>query len=232
MQALLQQILPAGSREDRLPERDQAQWQLRIWKQGDPERTAAEAFIRERFQHSYDADVCVFLPYLLGITNASREITSVIGLRPAIADSLFLENYLDQPAEQALAAATGNPVARKQIIEVGNLASSNTESFRNLMIGLITLLDRLPDTRWMMCTVGERLIRLLQRTRFFPLLLSQAKQQCLSEKHGDWGSYYQHTRKVVAGNVAYGMRELKRQDIWRPEFSDRVNQLLQEDLLK
>ena len=100
------------------------------------------------------------------------------------------------------------------------------------MIGLITLLDRLPNTRWMVCTVGERLISLLKRTRFFPLVLSQANQQCLSEKHGDWGSYYQNTRSVVAGNVAYGMRELKRQDIWQPEFSDRVDQLFRKDLLK
>jgi len=230
--ALHQQLLPADSSKEPVPGRGQAQWQLRIWKQGDPQRAAAEAFIQERFQDSYDADVCVFLPYLLGITNANQEITSVIGLRPAIADTFFLENYLDQPAEQALAAATGNPVERKQIIEVGNLASRDTDSFRTLMIGLITLLDRLPDTRWMMCTVGERLIRLLQRTRFFPLVLSQAKQQCLPEKHGDWGSYYQNTRKVVAGNVAYGMRELKRQNIWRPEFSDRVDQLFREDRLK
>jgi hypothetical protein len=232
MQALHQQILPAESREDLVPEHGHAQWQLRIWKDGDPERAAAEAFIRERFHDSYDAEVCIFQPYLLGITNATQEITSVIGFRPAIAEPFFLENYLDQPAEQALTAATGDRVERKQIIEVGNLASRDRESLRNLMIGLITLLDRLPNTRWMVCTVGERLISLLKRTRFFPLVLSQANQQCLSEKHGDWGSYYQDTRKVVAGNVAYGMRELKRQDIWQPEFSDRVDQLFRKDLLK
>lgn len=232
MQALHQQILPEEAREERVPEHGQARWQLRIWKEGDPERAAAEAFIRERFHDSYAAEICVFLPYLLGITNANQEITSVIGFRPAITDSFFLENYLDQPAEQALTAATGEPVERKQIIEVGNLASSDKQSLRNLMIGLITLLDRLPNTRWMVCTVGERLISLLKRTRFFPLVLSQANAQCLSEKHGDWGSYYQNTRKVVAGNVAYGMRELKRQELWQPGFSDRVDQLFREDLLK
>ena len=111
MSALHQQLLPADSSKEPVPGRRQAQWQLRIWKQGDPERAAAEAFIQERFQDSNDADVCVFLPYLLGITNANQEITSVIGLRPAIADTFLLENYLDQPAEQTLAAVTANPVA-------------------------------------------------------------------------------------------------------------------------
>ena len=203
---------------------------LHLWQAGDPQRPAAESFIRARFQYSYDADVCVFHPYLLGVTRGDHCITSVIGLRPAGCGQFFLENYLDGSAEQMLTAATGETILRKQVVEVGNLASTDTESFRFLMIGLITLLDRLPDTRWMVCTVGEKLIRLLQRTRFFPIVINQASAECLPPEAGNWGSYYRHARSVVAGNVAYGMLELKRQHIWRPEFADRIERIIQGSL--
>jgi len=204
--------------------------QLHLWTAGDPRRPDAEAFIRARFQDTYNAEVCVFHPYLLGVTRADQRITSVIGFRPARCGQFFLESYLDGAAEQLLTDATGETIQRRQVVEVGNLASADTESFRFLMIGLITLLDRLPETRWMVCTVGEKLIRLLRRTRFFPIVIDQASAERLSPEDGRWGSYYRHARSVVAGNVAYGMRELKRQNIWQPEFADRVAHIIQVSL--
>jgi len=219
-------VLCRGTAPAAQPER----LQLHLWTAGDPRRPAAEAFIRERFQDTYDAEVRVFHPYLIGVTRTDQSITSVIGFRPASCGQFFLESYLDGAAEQLLTDATGETVQRRQVVEVGNLASTDTESFRFLMIGLITLLDRLPETRWMVCTVGEKLIRLLRRTRFFPIVINQASAERLSPEDGKWGSYYRHARSVVAGNVAYGMRELKRQNIWRPEFTDRVERLIQGNL--
>ena len=214
-------------RHDTAAAADPQRLQLHLWLAGDPQRAAAEAFIRARFQDTYDADVCVFHPCLLGVTRGDNTITSVIGFRPASSGQFFLENYLDGSAERLLSEATGETVLRTQVVEVGNLASNDTESFRFLMIGLITLLDRLPETRWMVCTVGEKLIRLLRRTRFFPIVINDATAERLSPEDGKWGSYYRHARSVVAGNVGYGMRELKRQNIWRPEFAERIGQILQ-----
>jgi hypothetical protein len=217
-------------RNNTVPAAQPERLQLHLWQTGDPQRPAAEAFIRERFQNTYAADVCVFHPFLLGVTRGDQQITSVIGFRPASCGQFFLESYLDGTADQLLADATGETIQRNQIVEVGNLASSDAESFRFLMIGLITLLDRLPETRWMVCTVGEKLIRLLQRTRFFPIVINQASAERLSPEDGKWGSYYRHARSVVAGNVSYGMRELKRQNIWRPEFADRVERIIPDRL--
>jgi hypothetical protein len=234
MQARLQSqpntATAAGPRHHVIPASRPERLQLHLWLAGDPQRPAAEAFIRERFQDTYDADVCVFHPYLLGVTREDHSITSVIGFRLASSGQFFLESYLDGSAEQLLSEATGEIIPRQQVVEVGNLASSDTESFRFLMIGLVTLLERLPETRWMVCTVGEKLIRLLQRTRFFPIVINQASAERLSPEDGKWGSYYLHARSVVAGNVAYGMRELKRQNIWRPEFTARVERIIQNRL--
>jgi hypothetical protein len=90
----------------------------------------------------------------------------------------------------------------------------------------MTLLERLPETRWIVCTVGEKLIRLLRRTRFFPIVIDQATPGRLSPEAGKWGSYYRHARSVVAGNVTYGMLELKRQNIWRPDMAERVGHIM------
>ena len=218
-------VLPLATAAESNP----ARLQLHLWPAGDPQRAAAEAFIRARFQATYKADVCVFHPFLLGVTRGDN-ITSVIGFRPAGSGRFFLENYLDGSTEQLLTEATGETIRRNQIVEVGNLASIDTESFRFLMIGLITLLDRLPETRWIVCTVGEKLIRLLRRTRFFPIVIQQASAECLSPEDGNWGDYYRHARSVVAGNVSYGMRELRRQNIWRPEFAERIETILQGSL--
>lgn len=230
MHTFSQQILPADSGANRAREDRLERLQLRVWKAGDPERAAAEAFIRDRFQDIYAADVHIFMPYLLGVTNESNDITAVIGFRPATREGLFLENYLDLPAENALSEASCTRVQRQQIVEVGNLASSDSESFRILMIGLVTLMDRIPGTNWIMCTVGDRLFNLLHRTRFFPLVLQQANQQRLSPQHGNWGSYYQNARKVVAGNVGYGLRELKRKNLWCPALAQQVNRIFRDGL--
>lgn len=226
VQSQLNTTSAAALQRDIIPAAQPEYLQLNLWLAGDPQRPAAEAFIRERFQETYAADVCVFHPCLLGVTRGDS-ITSVIGFRLASCGQFFLESYLDGSAEQLLANATGETILRQQVVEVGNLASADTESFRFLMIGLITLLERLPQTRWMVCTVGEKLMRLLIRTRFFPVVINKASAERLSPEDGNWGSYYRHARSVVAGNVAYGMRELKRQNIWRPEYADRVEQIIQ-----
>ena len=232
MDTFKQPLLPAGSDTNQTRKDQLEHVQLHVWKEGDPERHLAEAFIRECYQDSYAADVRIFMPYLLGVTDENENISAVIGFRPGGREPLFLENYLDLPAEHTLCEASGSPVDRQQIVEVGNLASSDSASFRILLIGLVTLLDRLPGTNWIMCTVGDRLFRLLRRTRFFPLVLQQASPQRLSPQHGEWGSYYQSARTVVAGNVGYGLLELKRKKIWRPAFAQQVNRIFRDDLFE
>ena len=102
LKTVLDPVLPAGQAPDAQPE----PLQLHLWRVGDPQRPAAEAFIRERFQSSYAAEVCVFHPYLLGVTRADN-ITSVIGFRSAHSGRFFLGSYLAGGVVRLLGGASG-----------------------------------------------------------------------------------------------------------------------------
>ena len=89
---------------------------------GSPRRAETEAFIRASFARHYGAEVSAFAPHLMLLEQQQR-IVAATGWRAAKDDALFLERYLDQPVEQALARLAKQEVRRERIVEVGNLAA-------------------------------------------------------------------------------------------------------------
>jgi len=86
------------------------------------ERAGAEVFVREAFLAAYDARIEHFLPNLMVLRNDRGRLLAVLGMRESGPEPLFLEQYLDRPAEQALSAAAARPVDRDSLVEVGNFA--------------------------------------------------------------------------------------------------------------
>jgi hypothetical protein len=87
------------------------------------ERHAVEQSITRKFERVYGAHLNQFLPRHLRL-GVADELGAVAGMRPAGDSELFLEQYLGQPIEQAIARAFSAPVDRAQIVEIGNLAAS------------------------------------------------------------------------------------------------------------
>lgn len=50
---------------------------------------------------------------------------AALGYRRAEAQAMFLETYLDRPIEAELSEIFGRPIPRRNIVEIGNLASDN-----------------------------------------------------------------------------------------------------------
>lgn len=88
------------------------------------ERAALERFVAERFLRVYGARLSHFCAHLVGLRGADGAWRAAAGYTAAGSKSLFLEQYLDAPVEALLAAASGRPVARERIAEVGNLAAA------------------------------------------------------------------------------------------------------------
>ena len=90
-----------------------------------PDRAELEAFVGAAFRRRHDALVTSFMPTLLSFRDREGDLRGVVGLRGAVSQPLYLEQYLEQPIETAIAAATGQSVRREQVVEVGNLAGAN-----------------------------------------------------------------------------------------------------------
>lgn len=170
----------------------------------DAERGRVEACVAEKFRSAWNARVTQFLPQLLSM-HCLGSCTAVAGLRPAGAGPLFLERYLDEPAERALAAATGVTVPRRQLVEIGNLVANQRGASHLLFLILAAALHR-AGYRWLVFTATRGLRNNLHKLGFPLLTLAVATPDRLEpEARSEWGDYYRSEPLVVAGNLDAAM---------------------------
>lgn len=170
-----------------------------------PQRAAFEQFIAKRFLRAYGASVSHFLPNLLGVRDGLAQWQAAAGYAAAQAQELFLEQYLDRPVEQTLAAALGRPVTREGVVEVGNLAAASAGMARALIPELARHLHRL-GYRWVVFTATHALRNSFKRLGLQPLPLAIADPARLPDGGKSWGSYYTQDPRVMAGRIALGLR--------------------------
>ncbi len=162
-------------------------------------RPAIERSIARTFQRVYGAQPSYFLPRLLRLCVAGK-LGAVAGIRPAMCSDLFLEQYLEQPIQQAVARAFGTPVDRAQIVEIGNLAASIPGLGYTLFAVLATVLSR-AEYRWVACTATPQVESMLSRMNFSSRRLCNADPSRLRDGVATWGDYYASAPKVIVGDV-------------------------------
>ena len=163
-----------------------------------PERAELEAFVRAAFARKHDASVASFMPTLLSFRDASGELRGVIGLRSAQPKPLYLEQYLEQPIEAAIAAATGRLVQRHEVVEVGNLAGANCRAAMRMVAELPSyLLAR--DYRWIVFTATSAVRGILQGFGAPLVELARADGGRVAGGEDRWGRYYESDPRVLAG---------------------------------
>ncbi|NHC06526.1 thermostable hemolysin [Azonexus fungiphilus] len=175
---------------------------------GAPQRAAAEGFIADIFRRHYGAEVSSFAPNLMLLEDAGR-IAAAAGWRCAGEERLFLETYLDEPIEAAVARLAGQPVRREAIVEVGNLAADRAGGSVDVILNLARHLDRL-GYEWVAFTATSELIGIFRRLGLPPLALASADPARLGADAADWGSYYDSRPVVVAGRIALALEMVKR----------------------
>ena len=163
------------------------------------QRAALERFIAERFHAAHGARVQHFCAQLLGMRDALGLWQAAAGYTAAASAPLFLEQYLDRPVEELLAAAAGRPVARAEIAEVGNLAAAPGLG-RLLIPALGRHLYRL-GYRWVAFTATRELRNAFRRLQLEPLQLAAALPARLADGGLSWGRYYSHDPAVMGGRI-------------------------------
>jgi len=169
-----------------------------------PRRAETERFISECFTTAHDAHITNYMNQLIAITDADGVIKSAVGVRDAGMSQLFLEHYLDIPVEKAIADHTAKhqpQATRGQIVEVGNLASTDRTASRRLFEYLAAYLIQM-DYRWVVFTGCHSLRQIFKRMHIELVSLGKADQFRLPRELGSWGRYYDNNPQVMAGPIA------------------------------
>lgn len=186
---------------------DQSRSSFALQGLSDSQRQETEAYIARQYLKVYDAHIRAFLPLLLSMSR-NQQLSGVVGLRPAQASRLFLETYLDQPVEQAVAKAASAPVDRGSIVEVGNLVATQRGSSLVLFLVMAAIVER-AGFSWLVFTATPEVEKLIKRLTKSPTVLAPAPACRLGSHQDDWGRYYQQCPKVMALDVVEAIKNVR-----------------------
>jgi hypothetical protein len=177
--------------------------------QGSPHRDALQAYIATCFARAYRAEVTEFAPLLLELRCAGK-INGVAGIRPADRSPLFLEHYLDDPVERVAATLTGQPIERREIVELGNLAALRPGACQLINIILAATLHD-AGFRYAGLVSTAKLERILRRQHFSVQNVVAADPARLGRAAAKWGGYYDSDPKVIWIDLAKTVAALHEQ---------------------
>lgn len=173
------------------------------------EKTLLQQLIQARFAHQHSATIQHFLPRLFGLWHAEQPIAAV-GVRVASSEPLFLESYLDTPAEQLINGRFHQSLNRHDIAEIGNLASLRPGLQRLLFIYLAHQLAA-EGIAWLLFTATPEVANGLRRLGLEPQPIMPADPTRLGDESHLWGRYYDHRPWVMTGDLRTAMRTLQSQ---------------------
>ncbi len=172
-------------------------WQFVQADRSHTDRALLERIVRRRYWSEHKARGCHFLDHLLCVSGQSASPKAVLAIGEASATPMFLESYLDESIDRAIARASGQPVDRHGVVEIGNLASCDGSAATLLLMLTVSWLDGY-RADWGVFT-ATRTVRLRLRCLGVPLFdLGTADPSRLGPVAAEWGDYYEAHPKVVA----------------------------------
>ena len=158
-----------------------------------------ERYIEDHFRAAYGAYMQSHYPCLMSVHDQKGNIIAAVGFRYAATESLFLEQYLDEPIED-IVSNTHEIILRKCIVETGNLVSSGHGASIFLFAALNTYLAQ-QGMQVNVVTATSSLQRFFRKLGLKSQEIAKADQLRLSDKGVSWGDYYQKNPNVIAGKI-------------------------------
>jgi hypothetical protein len=182
-------------------------------------RRAAEELIEQRYARCHDARIAAHYPSLFAVHSRSGLTLAAAGVRTAANGPLFLEAYLPEPVEVLVSRHFGSTIGRREIVEIGSLASrSRTASIR--LFG--SLAEQLQNDGYShaVATATSGLRELLTALGFETIDLAHADATRLPDGGRSWGRYYGTEPRVMAGDIARNAARLALLKASRPTSQD------------
>ena len=153
-------------------------------------RRELEFFIAENYKKIHQAKISYFADNLFGCHDgeqfmASLGITFLVDRHHG-----FIEEYLDEPAEQAIAKIYKQPIAREQIVELGNLSSVVPGSTRKVIEKISPELKK-RNVNWAIFAINVPVLNAFHKAGLEPKFICEAKHAKLKDQKTNWGSYYE-----------------------------------------
>lgn len=167
------------------------------------DRTRVEDFIKNIYSNSYGADINIEYPVLMSVRNEEDKILAALGFRYAKDETLFLEQYTGKPIEKIIHCE------RKQIVEIGNLASAGQGASIFLFAALASYLNN-KNISYATVTGTDFLHHYLKKIGLNPRKICDAKIASLEHGGQKWGTYYNSHPRVLMGSVEAGIERLKK----------------------
>lgn len=174
-----------------------------------PDRLRTENFMKQVFGNTYGANIQVHYPQLISVSDHEGNMLAAAGFRYAQEEPLFLEQYTQQTIEQKLTHLYQQPIERRDIVEIGSLASAGGGAAIFLFAALASYL-KFKQVRYTVVTGTSDLYRHLKSLGLQPQKLCQAQQTHLQPCNDEWGSYYANQPWVLAGSIEEGVKSLQR----------------------
>lgn len=179
-----------------------------------PERETLERYISSVFHAAYGAKILDYLPLLFSLSNNSGDYTAALGLRSASYGELFSERYLDDSVEHYVDAYCGKPCDRQNIMELGNLVSSQARQSAFLYL-LVTAAMAQSGVDYLLFCANKAVRASIKRSGFTPVVIDQARPERLGDHASDWGSYYEGEPLVMLGDIKLSMKQANAQPFMR-----------------
>jgi hypothetical protein len=174
---------------------------------GDRGRPVIEKRIVDAYQEKFSARLVHFMPSLVSAKLPGQEAHLAFGLRAANEHSLYLENYLSAPVQRELARVNNTPVSRASIVEIGNLAFSDTSNIVDDLISVAYYCYSL-GYRYVVCTATRMLRLVFLKAGIKPLYMGEANLEDVPYDGTHWGGYYEASPQIIGGNVLMGIQHL------------------------
>jgi hypothetical protein len=164
------------------------------------QREPLEQYISSIFNAAYGAKILEYFPLLFGLQHDGDYVAG-LGLRGAASGSLFCEQYLDSPVEREVERLFAARATRGEIMELGNLVSSQPGQSPFLYL-LITFSMHRAGVKYLTFTANKAVRSSIRRSGFTPKIIQLAESDRLGLQGEYWGTYYDGEPFVMLADIA------------------------------
>jgi hypothetical protein len=164
------------------------------------QREHLEQYISSIFNSAYGAKILEYFPLLFGL-QYHGDYVAALGLRGAASGSLFCEQYLDSSVEREIERLFAARATRGEIMELGNLVSSQPGQSPFLYL-LITFSMHRAGVKYLTFTANKAVRSSIRRSGFTPKIIQLAERDRLGLQGEYWGTYYEGEPFVMLADIA------------------------------